>query len=99
MIYTMNAPDHLLPQIGYDRMFAMTQMMMQFHFGACELLLSTDTLQYSDYEKFEAEAFNKEAKRQRHDQVFPEDCRRAFELGVRMASGEVPEAKPMPWQE
>ena len=95
MIYTMNAPDHVLPQIGYDRMFAMAQMMLQFHFGACELLLSTDTLQYSDYDKFEAAAFDKDAKRQRHAKVFPDDCRRAFELGVRMASGEVPEAKPM----
>jgi multimeric flavodoxin WrbA len=99
MIYTMNSPDLMLPQIGYDRMFAMTQMVLRMHFGACELFLSTDTLQYSDYDKFEAEAFDKNAKRQRHAKVFPDDCRRAFELGVRIASGEVPEPDPIPWHE
>jgi hypothetical protein len=99
MIYTMNAPEQILQRIGYDRMFAMTQITLGMHFGACELLLSSDTLQYSDYDKYESEAFDKDAKRQRHAKVFPEDCRHAFELGVRMASGEVPEAKPMPWHE
>jgi len=99
MIYTMNAPDQILQRIGYDRMFAMTQMTLGMHFGACELLLSSDTLQYSDYDKYEAEAFDKNAKQQRHTKVFPDDCTRAFALGVRMASGKVPDPKPMPWQE
>lgn len=99
MIYTMNAPEQILQRIGYDRMFAMTQMTLGMHFGACELLLSFDTLQYSDYDKYEAEAFDKNAKRQRHTKVFPDDCKRAFALGVRMASGKVPDPKPMPWQE
>jgi len=35
--------------------------------------------------------FDKEAKYKRHAEVFPDDCKRAFELGVRMASGKVPE--------
>jgi len=99
MIYTMNAPDQILQRIGYDRMFAMTQMMLGMHFGACELFLSSDTLQYSDYDKYEAEAFDKNAKLQRHTKVFPDDCKRAFALGVRMASGKVPDPTPMPWQE
>jgi multimeric flavodoxin WrbA len=97
MIYTMNVPDPMLQPMGYDRMFAMTQGMLQSHFGPCEVLLSTDTLQYDDYDKYEAEIFDKDAKRERHAKVFPGDCRRAFELGVRMASGEVPDPKPMPW--
>jgi multimeric flavodoxin WrbA len=99
MIYTMNAPDQILQLIGYDRMFAMTQMTLGMHFGGCELLLSSDTLQYSDYDKYEAEAFDKNAKLQRHTKVFRDDCTRAFALGVRMASGKVPDPKPMPWQE
>ncbi|NLC71026.1 MAG: flavodoxin family protein [Desulfuromonadaceae bacterium] len=99
MIYTMNVPDQMLAKIGYDRMFAMTQMTLRMHFGACEVLLSTDTLQYSDYGKFEAELFDIDAKLARHANVFPDDCRRAFELGVRMASGKVPEPVPMAWHE
>jgi len=90
MIYTMNVPAEAAKAMGYEQIFARTKMMLEIHFGACEVLLSTDTLQYRDYDRFESEIFNKEAKYKRHAEVFPEDCRRAFELGVRMASDEVP---------
>ncbi len=96
MIYTMNISEEMINQMGFDRTFATTKMMLGMHFGACELLLSTDTLQYSDYDKFEAEMFDKKAKYKRHEKVFPKDCKRAFELGVRMASGKVPEPEPIP---
>jgi hypothetical protein len=39
------------------------------------------------YDEYESEMFDTEAKVKRHAEVFPEDCKRAFELGVRMASG------------
>ncbi len=74
----------------------MTKMILAMHFGGCEVLLSTDTLQYSDYDKFESGMFDKAAKYQRHAEVFPEDCRRAFDLGVRMASGDVLKTKSTP---
>jgi multimeric flavodoxin WrbA len=96
MIYTMNVPEDLLETIGYNRHFSMSKWTLSTIFGACELLLSTDTMQYSDYDKFESGLFNKEAKIKRHAEVFPEDCRRAFELGVRMASGNIPEPEPIP---
>jgi len=95
MIYTMNAPEEMAKRMGYDQIFSMTKRILGMHFGACELLLSTDTLQYSDYDKFEAEMFDKASKVKRHAEVFPEDCKHAFELGVRMASGEIPEPEPM----
>jgi hypothetical protein len=86
VIYTMNAPEEMLNVMGSYQVFSRTKMIPEMHFGACELLLSTDTLQYSDYDKYESEMFEKEAKYKRHADVFPEDCKRAFELGVRMAS-------------
>ena len=89
MIYTMNAPEEMFEQLDYERHFGMTKMMLEMHFGACELLLSTDTFQYSDYDQYESGIFDKEAKAKRRAEVFPEDCKRAFELGVRMASGKI----------
>jgi len=89
LIYTMNASEEIIEVMGYNRHFGMTKMMLEMHFGACELLLSTDTLQYSNYDKYESDMFDKEAKAKRHTEVFPEDCKRAFELGVRMASGQI----------
>ncbi|MBU1053598.1 MAG: flavodoxin family protein [Proteobacteria bacterium] len=96
IIYTMGVTEEMLEQTGFSQVFATTKIMLGIHFGACELLLSLDTLQYSDYDKYEAEMFDKEAKYERHAKVFPQDCKRAFELGVRMASGEVPDPEPIP---
>ncbi len=97
MIYTMNVPEDALKKMSFDRMFGTTKMVLEMHFGPCELLLSTDTLQYSDYDKFESEMWDKAAKYKRHAEIFPEDCKRAFELGVRLASGKMPEPAKFEW--
>jgi len=96
VIYTMNVGEELLEVMGYRRHFALTKMILERHFGACELLASTDTLQYSNYDKYESEKFDKKAKTKRHAEVFPEDCKRAFQLGVRMATGQIQKPAPMP---
>jgi multimeric flavodoxin WrbA len=85
LIYTMNVGQELLETLGYDRHFSITKTALERHFGTCELLLCTDTLQFDDYSKYESEMFDTEAKIKRHAEVFPNDCRRAFELGVRVA--------------
>ena len=95
IIYTMNVPEEMLVQIGFDRHFDIMARMVGTLFGACELLFSTDTLQYDDYDKYESAMFDKVAKAKRHAEVFPEDCKLAFSLGVRMASGKVPEPRPL----
>jgi multimeric flavodoxin WrbA len=89
LIYTMNVNEEMLEAMGYKRHFALTQMTLDRHFGACELLVSTDTLQFSDYDKYESERFDRVAKAKRHAEVFPEDCKRAFELGGRMVTGQI----------
>ena len=85
LIYTMNVGQELLGTLGYDRHFSITKTALERHFGTCELLLCTDTLQFDDYSKYESEMFDTEAKIKRHAEVFPNDCKRAFELGVRVA--------------
>ncbi len=84
LIYTMNNPAETLEVISFT--FNMTKMVLEMHFGECELLFATDTLQYNNYDKFESRMFDKEAKYKRHAEVFPEDCKRSFELGVRIVS-------------
>ncbi len=86
LIYTMNVNEELLKTTGYDQHFGITRMSLEKTFGPCELMLSTDTLQYNDYDKYEHEIFDKKAKIKRHKAVFPLDCERAFELGRRIAS-------------
>lgn len=86
LIYTMNVTEKMANDAGYDKHFAMTKWAMEITFGECELMLCTDTLQYDDYDKYDSEAFDAREKLKRHREVFPEDCKRAFELGVRLAS-------------
>jgi hypothetical protein len=82
----MNVTDEMAEAAGYNKHFAMTKWELETTFGECELMLCTDTLQYDDYDRYDSEAFDGKAKLKRHKEVFPEDCKRAFELGVRLTS-------------
>ena len=55
--------------------------------GPTEIFISGDTLQLRDYSKTDWPwtLFNPEAKQKRHDEVFPQECRKAFELGATLA--------------
>jgi multimeric flavodoxin WrbA len=85
LIYTMNIEESLLEVMGYDRIFTSIEMTFKRFFGSSETLLVTDTYQFNDYSKYETSAFSEAKKAQRKAEVFPEDCRKAFEMGVRFA--------------
>ena len=59
-------------------------MILERIFGASESLCSYDTYQFEDYSKVFAPRFNPEKKAQRRREVFPLDCTKAFEMGVRL---------------
>ncbi|MBM7865226.1 flavodoxin family protein [Heliobacterium gestii] len=85
MIYTMNVPEVLMKQIGYEQNLKGFEMVLTRTFGSCESLFVTDTYQFEDYSRYEASGFNAEAKAKRRAEVFPEDCKKAFDLGNRFA--------------
>jgi multimeric flavodoxin WrbA len=86
LVYTMNIPETALPTYNYDKIFAATQRALTRIFGNCELLLSTDTYQFSDYSKYLSTGFDAAAKKKRREEIFPLDCRQAFELGARLTT-------------
>jgi len=53
-------------------------------FGHAESLFSYDTYQFDDYSKVVADRFDPEQKARRRKEVFPKDCEKAFEMGVRL---------------
>ena len=59
---------------------------MKQYFGHCETLLATDTLQAKDYSRYHLGMFDAKAKQLRHETVFPQECQKAYELGVKLAS-------------
>lgn len=83
-IYTAGATDEMVKEMGIDRNVKGTEMAMERIFGSCESFFSTDTLQFENYAKYVAPRFDPEAKKKRHQEQFPLDGRRAYELGVRL---------------
>ena len=86
IIYTMNAPESMIQEIEYDRITSRYENMFARFMGPTESLLVTDTYQFNDYSKYVATAFDESAKAKRRREIFPKDCEKAFEMGIRLAS-------------
>jgi multimeric flavodoxin WrbA len=84
-IYTMNVPEEMMREWGYERVFGQLQWLLQVVFGASEFLSSCDTLQFKDYSKVVADRFDPEKKVRRRQEVFPQECEQAMAMGARLA--------------
>ena len=84
LIYTMNVPEADIPLYGKDKAIAVGKRVMEQLFAPCEVFLCCDTKQFDDYSEYEADVWDVPAKLKRHDEVFPQDLARAFELGARL---------------
>ena len=82
-IYTMGAPEAQLKYMNVEQQVKFNEMFLGRLFGSAESLLSTDTYQFDDYPKY-VQAFNVEEKTKRRKEVFPIDCKKAFEMGTRL---------------
>ena len=87
VIYTMNLTEEGSQERGYGKMFSLTEDILRRTFGEAETLCCYDTYQFQDYSKVVMEYMDPAKKAIRRKTVFPEDCRRASELGGRLASG------------
>ncbi len=81
-IMTSNAPDTMYQNLIYGY-----QQTLNRFVGPTEVLVSGDTLQLKDYSKtdWEWSLFDPKAKMQRHETVFPEECKKAYEMGAALA--------------
>jgi multimeric flavodoxin WrbA len=89
-IYTMGVNESRMKEMGYDQFFGITEMFMKRTFGGSESLFVTDTYQFDDYSKYVATAFNPAEKAKRRKEEFPNDCRKAFDMGSRLAKAASP---------
>ena len=81
LIMTSNAPDTM-----YMNLLRSYQRTLGGFVGPTQLLVSGDTLQLRDYGKTDWPwYFDGEAKRRRHETVFPEEMKKAFEMGKALA--------------
>ena len=84
-IYTMGVTEEMFSQMQYSHFMDLISMFLIRVFGHSESLCSFDTLQFDDYSKYVTTRFDPVKKAQRRKEVFPLDCRKAFELGAKLA--------------
>lgn len=87
LVFTMNCPERYVKDVHYDILFDQHLRLMGILKGPSELLTCHETWQFSDYSVMKAALFDVEAKAKRRAEQFPVDCRRAFDMGARLASG------------
>lgn len=87
-IYTMNVTEERSREFGYDYFIKSNERYTQLLLGPAETLCSFDTCQTEDYSKVVIESFDPVHKHQRHQEVFPQDCQKAYELGARLTHKE-----------
>ena len=84
VIYTMNCPEDLAGKIHYPELLAPNAQAMGLVLGECETLCAYNTYQFTDYSRYDASMFSEPVKAEHRDKVFPEDLKRAYELGKRL---------------
>ena len=84
LVMTSNAPDNM-----YTGMMKNYQQTLSRFLGPTEVLVSGNTLQLKDYTKTDWPwtMFDPASKMKRHETVFPEECKKAFDMGVKLAGG------------
>lgn len=82
-IYTMGAKEDFMKFLSIDQHIELNEMFLGRIFGSSESLVVTDTYQFDDYSKY-VNSFNVEEKTKIRKEVFPVDCEKAFDLGVRL---------------
>ena len=82
-IMTSNAPDTM-----YTNLIENYKQTLSRFVGPAETFVAGNTLQLKDYSKTDWPwtMFNPDDKIQRHETVFPEECKKVFELGKRIFS-------------
>ena len=85
LVMTSNAPDTM-----YLPLLKNYQETLSRFVGPTQLMVSGNTLQLKDYSKTDWPwtMFDPEAKKQRHETVFPKECQKAFEMGKALTLGE-----------
>ena len=81
MIFTTNAPSKFYADFYAGLAATSTRII-----GDTEYVTAEDTWQFDDYSKYAADMFDAAAKKRRHDEVFPEECKAAYEMGKRLAT-------------
>ncbi len=80
-IMTSNSPKEFYAPSGYRRMLKGYQKSLGTFVGNTKLYIAGNTLQVKDYSRYDWTMFDGEAKKERHEKVFPQERKKVFEFG------------------
>ena len=87
MIFTMNVEKEMSKMMKYEQMYNRIKMTNEAVFNDnCEVLCAYNTQQVKDYSKYRLDIFDAEKKYKSRKEVFPEDLKKAYEMGFRLGS-------------
>jgi len=87
-IYTMSSSEQWMKEMGYDQYPTFIVNALKLFFGSADALIVNDTNVFDDYSKYMYERTNPAEKARTARERLPEDCRKAFDLGVRLTRQE-----------
>ena len=86
IIYTMNCPEDLAAKIHYPEYLAPNADAMKLVLGHCETVCAYNTYQFADYSRYDCSMFSEPEKARHREEVFPEDLKKAYDLGARLVN-------------
>ncbi len=86
LIYTMNLTEQGSDERKYPVLYQTAEAYFARILGSAQTLCIYDTCQLADFSKIVMEYIDPEYKLKRKQDVFPEECRKAFEFGKSLAN-------------
>ncbi len=83
-IMTSNAPEQMYARASYASMIAGYKSTLGNFIGPTQILISGDTLQVNDYDRYDWSMFDIEGKKERREKVFPQERKKAFDMGAEL---------------
>lgn len=84
LIMTSNCSEAAYDAVGYTEMLEQYRRTLSNFVGETSLLTCGDTLQVSDYSRYDWTMFDPEAKKQHHEEAFGTYLQKAFQMGTEM---------------
>lgn len=83
VIYTMNVNEDMANEM-YSDLFNKVEGFMEIAFSKPERICAFDTYQFTDYDKYVCEVFDKNHKLKQKEEQLPKDLEKAYQAGLNM---------------
>ena len=85
LVFTMNAPQEMFETRMKPMAEGLEKMMGNFLRGETRVIAASNTLQVTDYSKYQMGMFDPEKKQAYHDEQFPKDLAAAEQMGAELS--------------